>query len=92
MKSDQDLNKLLAAARELLNDIEAMRAVPDGADLERESWFGPFSESIEEGACGHTTISWPNLEISAAHLRDAMNVCRSRNTTYLLINNYPTGD
>ena len=78
MKSDQDLNKLVAAARELLNDIEAMRAVPEGADLERESWFGPFSESIEEGVYGHTTISWPNLEISAAHLRDAMNELKKK--------------
>ena len=80
MKNDQDLNKLLTAAQALLNDIEAMRADPEipayarASDFDEDpKWFGPFSDGIGEDVYGDMTISWPNLEIRAAHVRDAMN-------------------
>ena len=63
------LSDLQKAARQLLNDVEAMAA---GTEFE----FGGFSEWISAGEEG-VLISWPNLAISAAKLREALERSRS---------------
>ena len=57
------------AARHILNDIESM-----AADSEVE--FGEFSEWRSNGDEG-IVIAWPNLAISAAKLREALERSRS---------------
>lgn len=63
------LSDLQDAARHLLNDIESMAG-------RYESEFGEFSEWRPSGDEG-VVITWPNLEISAAGLRDALERSRS---------------
>ena len=67
--ADSDSSDLQNAARRLLNDIESMAT---GSDLE----FGEFSEWRSTGDEG-VVIAWPNLEISAANLREALERSRS---------------
>lgn len=64
-----DLSDLQKAARQLLNDVESMAA---GS----ESEFGEFSEWRGAGDDG-VVIAWPNLGISAARLREALERSRS---------------
>lgn len=64
-----DLSDLHKAARQLLNDIESMSA---GSEFE----FGEFSEWRSAGE-DEVVIAWPNLAISAARLREALERSRS---------------
>lgn len=57
------------AARRLLNDVESMAT---GSDDE----FGEFSEWRSKGDDG-IVIAWPNLAISAAKLRKALERSRA---------------
>ena len=63
------LTDLQDAARHLLNDIESMAT---GSEFE----FGEFSEWRSKGDEG-IMIAWPNLAISAAKLREALERSRS---------------
>lgn len=63
-----DMSDLQKAARRLLNDVESMAA---GSEL-----FGEFSDWRSAGEDG-VVIAWPNLAISAARLREALERSRS---------------
>lgn len=65
-------DRLRAAIEALLSDIEGMQEDELGA-----MWYGPFGEYNEKEtsdpwSTGAVAIEWPNLHISAAALRAAM--------------------
>ncbi len=56
---------LTLAGRDLVGDVEAMKA--DGPDPDMEGsigWFGPFSKWEADDQIVCASIEWPNLEIS----------------------------
>lgn len=65
------MDKLIAALKSLLGDIDDMRCIPSDEKEDNNNWFGPFSESEDCGEDG-PAIEWPNLTISAEDVKKAL--------------------
>lgn len=62
---------LIKAIKSLINDIEAMRCIPDDSIEDSGHWFGLFSRHCFDWDDG-ASIEWPNLAISLEEVKTAL--------------------